>query len=87
MPEYYQRVTRILVWVVAISMIAYFVISPFTSYRAEPPRTSPGSEEAIPSSDLISTTTQEIPEQSQTALPTSIPDNLLPNQEGGTTTQ
>ena len=72
MSEEYQRITKILVWIVSISMIAYFVITPFTYFRQTPPKVSPGSQEITP------TTTGIIPVQSDTNFSTSVPLNLAP---------
>lgn len=75
MSEDYQRITKILVWIVSLSMVAYFVISPFSYTRPNPPRISPGNETIIP------TTTEQGVSQQQTDIPENIPENLLPNQE------
>lgn len=89
MPEDYKRITRILVWVVSISMIAYFVITPFTYFRQTPQRTSPSAEEITPTTTEESAVQPQIQSQSQSqSFPTTVPSNLLPdNQLENSTTQ
>lgn len=76
MPEEYRKITKILVWIVAVSMIAYFVITPFTYNRPTPPIVSPGPETATP------TATINLPEAEPLNLSTEpsneIPTDLLP---------
>lgn len=48
MSEEYQRITKILVWIVALSMVAYFVLTPLTFLRPTPSAVAPQAEEVAP---------------------------------------
>ncbi len=48
MPGEHQRITKIIVWIVALSMIAYFVLTPLTFLRPTPQQVVPQPEEVTP---------------------------------------
>lgn len=76
--EDYKNVTKILVWIVVVSTVAYFVLLPVSFTRPNPTRISPEKPKEALKANPLNILNLDITPNESTSTPTSSEDLKLP---------